>query len=394
MTPRPGGALVLGADYRALGVVRSLGRRGVPACVLREPGEPLAALSRYAGHHLPWPPGGEEDRVAFLLRLGRGDLAGWALVPSSDEAAALVARHHACLAEHFVLTSPAWETLRWAYDKRLTHALAQRAGVAAPRTERPGTVEAARALTLDYPVALKPAVKASFNALTAAKAWRADDPGELAARFARAAELLDPDLLLVQELVPGGRDAHLSFAALCDQGEVLASLTARRTRQYPADFGRASTLVETIECPEIVGPSRRLLEAIAYSGVVEVEYKRDPRDGVPKLLDMNPRVWGWHSLGARAGVDFPDLLWRWICGEPVPPARALPGVRWLRITTDTPTAVRELVGGRLPAGEYLRSLRGPRAAAIFAWDDPLPGLLEVPVLALTLARRMATGGAV
>jgi hypothetical protein len=40
----PSGALVLGADYRALGAVRSLGRRGVPVRVVREPGEPLASM--------------------------------------------------------------------------------------------------------------------------------------------------------------------------------------------------------------------------------------------------------------------------------------------------------------------------------------------------------------
>jgi hypothetical protein len=39
-------------------------------------------------------------------------------------------------------------------------------------------------------------------------------------------------------------------------------------------------------------------------------------------------------------------------------------------------------------------LRGPREHAIFARDDLLPGLLELPLLASVLARRLARGSGV
>jgi D-aspartate ligase len=388
----PGGALVLGADYRALGVVRSLGRRGVPVWVLSEPAEPLASISRYASRHLPWPVG---DRLAFLRDLAEHDgLRGWALIPSADETAALVARHHAELGDLYVHTLPPWGIVRWAYDKRLTYEAAARARVPSPRTARPRTPEEAAAVDVPFPVVLKPAIKESFNALTAAKAWRVDRREDLPERFAEAAALVDPDVLMVQELVPGGGEAQFSYAALCRDGVPLAALTARRTRQYPADFGRASTFVETVACPEVIEPSERFVAEIGYTGLIELEYKRDPRDGVLKLLDVNPRVWGWHTLCGRAGIDFPWLLWLLVSGQDVPPARARDGVGWLRLTTDTPTAVRELLARRLPVREYARSLRRPRESAIFAWDDPMPGLAEVPVLAYVLARRLLQGGAV
>jgi predicted ATP-grasp superfamily ATP-dependent carboligase len=178
---------------------------------------------------------------------------------------------------------------------------------------------------------------------------------------------------------------------LCRDGSPVAAVTARRTRQYPADFGRASTFVETVECPEVVEPSLRLLREIGYTGLIEIEYKRDPRDGELKLLDMNPRVWGWHSLCARAGVDFPWLLWLLVSGKDLPPSRARTGVRWRRCTTDMPTAFTELLRRRLSVREYARSLRWPRESAIFAWDDPVPGLIEVPVLAYTAAQRLWAG---
>jgi predicted ATP-grasp superfamily ATP-dependent carboligase len=133
---------------------------------------------------------------------------------------------------------------------------------------------------------------------------------------------------------------------------------------------------------------------LGFTGLVELEFKHDPRDGMFKLLDVNPRVWGWQSLCGRAGVDFPVLQWRMLCGEHVPAVRAHNGVRWRRVATDTPTAVREVLRGRLPIRRYLSSLRPGGAGAIFAWDDPLPGLAELPVLAYVLGRRLLGGGAV
>jgi D-aspartate ligase len=390
----PGGALVLGADYRALGVARSLGRRGVPVAMVCEPGEPLARASRYVRRRYRWPAREPERRVAFLVDLAvRHGLAGWAVIPSSDEAAALVARHHARLAAHLRPTVPPWSVLRWAYDKRLTHELARCAGVPGPRTFSVGH-DGACPERVPLPAVVKPAVKPELNALTAAKAWPAATRSELEARLAEATALADPETLMVQELVPGGGDQQFSYAALCEDGRPLLELTARRTRQYPADFGRASTFVETVDRPELVPPSRRLLRELGWTGLIEVEYKRDVRDGTLKLLDLNPRVWGWHTLGGRAGMDFTWALWRHVCGRSVDGAAARPGVGWLRLSTDTPTAARELLARRLPVREYARSLRPPRERAIFAWDDPLPGLAELPVLCYVATRRLLHGAAV
>src|SRR5262249_49632620 len=69
--PAPGGAVVLGGDYRALGVVRSLGRHGVPVAVVREGDDRLAALSRFAKRRFPWPDVDEGEQVAYLLELAR-----------------------------------------------------------------------------------------------------------------------------------------------------------------------------------------------------------------------------------------------------------------------------------------------------------------------------------
>jgi predicted ATP-grasp superfamily ATP-dependent carboligase len=388
------GALVIGADYRALGVVRSLGRRGIRVQVLRHGDDRLATASRYCERTLKLPHG-DDAALAFLLELADSGLADWTLFASADETAALVGRNHAALAARYRLTTPPWETVQFAHDKRLTYRFAEETGVAEPpRTWYPRDAAEVAALDCPFPVALKPAVKEGLNRLTAAKAWRVESRDELVARYADACTLVSPDVLMVQEIVDGGGESQLSYAALCADGVPLASVVARRTRQYPMDFGRASTHVETVEDPEVERHAVALLARLRFDGVVEVEFKRDPRDGRLKLLDVNPRVWGWHTLCGRAGVDFPYLMWRHANGEAVPETTALAGVRWVRMSTDLPTVLKEIRRGRLSIREYLRSLRPPRESAIFAWDDPLPGLLEGPLLAGVLVQRLARGGVV
>jgi len=387
------GALVMDADYRGLAVVRSLGRHGIPVWVLEHGDQLLATLSRYNRRTLSWPSQDEEEKVNFLVNLAdREGIRDWVLFPTGDQGAALVARHHQTLGEHFQLTTPSWDLLQWSYDKRLAYQLADRVGVSHPWTMYPANGEEVAASDCLYPVVLKPAYRSCFNRFTASKAWRIDTREQLLARYDEAKTLVDPSILMIQELIPGGGESQFSFTALCQDGRPIASLTARRSRQIPMDFGRASTFVETVDDPATSAAAARLLDALRYTGIVEVEFKRDPRDGKLKLLDINPRVWGWHSLCGSAGVDYPYLLWLLTIGEPIPATEAAVGVRWVRMSTDAPTAIREILRGRLALREYLRSIRPPLSPAIYASDDPLPGVLEIPLLAYLAGKRIFSGG--
>ncbi len=387
------GAIVIGGDYRGLGLARSLGRRGIPVWVLWEQEERLATTSRYVRRSVAIGRRGE-PLPEELLRIAREEgLGGWALFPTSDHTVAAVARAYSELANVFTMTTPPWDVVRWAHDKRLTAQLAQTAGIESPRTFFPRDSTELAALECEFPVILKPAVKEEFNRFTAAKAWRVDDKRSLVARYDEACLFVSPETIMVQEFIPGGGGCQFSFAALCSEGQPLASIVARRTRQFPPDFGRASTFVETVDEPGVIEASLEILAAMRATGLVELEYKRDPRTGVLKLLDVNPRAWGWHSVGARAGVDFPYLLWQLVHGNPVQKVHGAAGVKWRRLSWDLVGLATELSRGRLAVRGYA-SFGGPRVAAIFAADDPLPGLLEVPLLVFILCARLARGDGV
>ncbi len=382
------GALVIGGDYRGLGIVRSLGRRGIPVWVATRD-DRLAAYSRYATRALPWPEGSDDDEAAYLLRLAEEHgLDGWVLFPTSDASAELVSRNHSKLSRHFRLTTSPREQYEIAQDKRLVHDRAAALGIDVPETRSPVSLEEVAALDLEYPVILKPASGVIDNPITADKVWRVEDRAELLERFAEASAFLPAGQLMIQEIIPGGGEHQVAFAAACRDGEVFAFVTARRHRQIPMDFGRASTFVETIDFPEIIEPATRIIADIGLTGLVEVEFKHDPRNDKLKILDVNARVWGWHSIGAAAGVDFPFLAWQLARGETVAHAQGRAGVRWVRLSTDLATSWREIVRGRMGVGAYVRSLRPPLEGPLAARDDPRPGLMEMPLLGRRFARRL------
>ena len=152
-------------------------------------------------------------------------------------------------------------------------------------------------------------MRTTRNAFTQAKAWRADTPRRTRSqRYRDAAKLVGYDNVVVQELIPGGGEAQFSYAALWHHGKPVAELTARRTRQYPVDFSYTSTFVEIVANDKVKAAATALLTAVAFEGLVEVEFKFDARDEQFKVLDVNPRAWSWLALCESAGCDLALMM--------------------------------------------------------------------------------------
>jgi predicted ATP-grasp superfamily ATP-dependent carboligase len=382
------GAVLIGGGCQGLGIARSLGRRGIPVCLIDDETS-IARASRFVQDTIRVRDLRTDEALldALAVANGRLRLTGWVLYPTREENIAGIAANRDILRQDFRVPTPGLASIRHAWDKREVYGLAERLAIPVPRTWFPRSEEDLAGIEVDDPVVLKPAIKEHFFYTTRAKAWRADSAGELVAAFRRATEIMPASEIIVQEMIPGGGEQQYAYCAFFRQGCPVGSMTVRRRRQHPSDFGVASTFVETIDLPELAEPSCRFLTAIDYYGLVELEFKRDPRDGFCKLLDVNARTWGYHSVGGPAGVDFPYLLFRDQIGAPVEEAHARPGVRWIRLSTDVPNALRDMWAGRLRPGEYLRSLGGVRTEAVFSINDPLPGLYEIALLPYLAVKR-------
>jgi D-aspartate ligase len=371
------GALIVGGSHGSLCVARSLGRQGIKAAFVgNEPS--IAQFSHYVTNALSWGGPDQAGAAAELMDIGRRHgLDGWLLIPGADSEARLLSQHKAELSTLFRLKLPDWDAMQWAYDKTLTYERAAALGIGFPLSYKPHTPQDVVGLDCKFPLILKPTARERKNAFTRAKAWQVDDREALIARYQEAFTLVGADGIVLQELIPGGGEAQFSYAAVWHCGAPVASLVARRRRQFPIDFGLTSTFVETIENDEVEAMAVRFLKSIDYDGMVEIEFKYDSRDGRYKILDVNARSWTWCALGGLAGVDFPYILWGLAMGEQVPPCRGRAGATWMLGIRDLMAAAQGILAGVLTARGYVQSLRTPMVFGAYTADDMLPGAMEI-----------------
>ncbi|WIG59191.1 MAG: hypothetical protein OJF49_001938 [Ktedonobacterales bacterium] len=385
------GAVLLGSDFKALAVARSLGRHGIP-CAVIDTTPRSAWYSRYVTQRFTWPDSMEDPAfVSYLLRLAKEHgLERWVLVPMQDEVVELVARHHEQLGAVYQLATQDWSVLRWAGDKRLTDRMARETGVPYPQTWYPASVDELDGLDITYPVIVKPAISVHLQYAIRLKALPANNLDELRSQYARAASIISADEIMIQEIIPGGGTQQYSVANYCKDGEPVLRMTAQRIRQYPIDYGLGSSFVRAVEVPELYDLSDRVLRFMGVTGMAEVEFKLDPRDHQYKLLDINVRPWGWHGLCRACGLDFPYIHYRDILGHAPQPATPRYGARWLRAITDLPAGVQLMRAGMTTPLAYAQSLFGKNVYSVLDWRDPLPALGDFgSVLTRALSARLA-----
>lgn len=376
-TEKPG-AVILGGDMVGLGILRSLWRKRIPSIILdHELCIAQFSNQKKAFFRCPSFKGNDRELISFLENLAKKlRLNGWVIYPTRDEAVHFLAKNGNKLEEFFKVGAPDWRVVEIFYDKRKTNDIAGRLNIPMPKTWIANKLRDIDSFDIEFPAIIKPAIRDEFFPVIKKKAILVNNRHELKEEFKKGCEVVDPSEILIQDLIPGGPENLYSFCPFFKDGTVFARVVARRTRQHPMDFGHASTFVEIVDIPELERMGAKLLSAANYRGICEVEFKYDERDKTYKLLEVNTRAWGWHTIGLGAGVNFSHLLYKDLIGEEVPVIDAVTPVKWLRLATDVPTAFKEIIKGRLSFWEYMSSLKGKKEFAVFSWRDPLPFFME------------------
>lgn len=339
-----------------LAAIRSLGRAGTRVLAVDHRPSALGFRSRYAERFLCPDPHDDERRfVAFIRALGE-----LVVFPTHDEGLNVIAKHLGDLPE--VLAPFAdWDVLESVQSKRSQLEHAEAAGVDIPRTAYPATADEARAAAEDIglPVLVKPEHPIGFKQRFRRQAFQCETLDEVERAYTDAQEF-GP---MVQELIPGGDDTLYTVGSyLRRDGTPLGVFSGRKLRQTPPGIGTCR-VGEAVWVGEAVDAALRLLNEFGYYGLSQVEFKRDPRDGGFKLMEINPRLWQWHGLATACGVDLPRIAYADLVGEVPPPSEMNGhGKRWA-IT---------LLPGERPAPQ-----RPPYVDAVFARDDPKPGLVHL-----------------
>ncbi|HEY6150350.1 MAG TPA: hypothetical protein VIW19_07505 [Gaiellaceae bacterium] len=347
---RPSAVVVDVGWVNGLAAIRSLGRAGVKVLAVDHRRSALGFRSRYAEPHLSPDPQDEDAFVSFLAGL---ELEGAPIFPTHDEPLNSIARAGDRLSERFLFPFPRWEVLQRIQSKRSQLEAAERVGIPVPRWSTTLSDD------LAYPVLVKPSTTEGFKRRFGRQAFRCANRAEAERAWAEAEEY-EP---LVQEFIPGGDDELYTLGSyLAADGEPLGVFCGRKLRQTPPGVGTCR-VGEAVWVDEVVDQGLEFLRELGHVGLSQVEFKRDPRDGSYRLMEVNPRLWQWHGLAAACGVDLPKIAYEDLTGERPDPVSMNGRRRRWAIT---------LLPGERPAPQ-----RPPYVDAVFARDDPKPALVQV-----------------
>lgn len=374
----------------SLGVIRSLGRKGIHVIGLDYLPMSVGFRSRYCtGKLCPDPGHGEGPFIDFLLSLGRSLATKGVLFLMDDFYVFLATKYREDLEKYFLFPYLESDTLHHCMDKRKMMETVRALQIPLPDSYwsdlREDIVKVARHIR--YPAIIKPIGKFEIEGnqaqniyrffLKFGKALRVTDAEELVRLWEETRRLgLN---ILIQEEIPGDASFLYSLGVCCsNDSEILAAFTGRKLRQIPPDFGTC-TLAEGCHVPELIEYGRKYLKKIRFRGIAELEFKKDPGDGRFKFLEINPRAWTWISLATACGVDLPHIAYLDLTGQKVhTPCQADCAVKWVDLGKDILCYLKYGRGNRFtkktPFREWLVSLRGPKRDIYFDGSDPLPGI--------------------
>jgi len=368
--------LILGSGIGALGAIRALRRAGIPAFVHTEVG----GVERTSRWYRPAPVRRIDTSTPLAQVLDAVMLEQAVLLPCSDAWAREVASLPAAYRDRFPSSISGADTIAQLVDKAGLSRLLTEADVPHPVTRDVADEVALEALPdrVLEGAFLKPRDSQAFFARFGVKAFQVSSRAEALERLgdARASGLA----MLLQEYIPGAPDLHYFLDGFVDaSGRIRGTLARRRYRMHPRDFGNSSYMesVPREEMAQAIDAMHALVAHTGFRGIFSTEFKRDPRDGLFKLIEVNARVWWYVEFAARCGLDVCSMAYRDALGDVVPEVRDYRvGARLAYPYYDYFACRDARREGTLSLGSWIGSWIGAQQP-LFNWDDPRPALLEV-----------------
>ena len=351
------------AWHLTLTVMRSLGRRGVR--VMAGDTAICRLKSRYCQQYTCYPDPKSENFVNTLYNIinkTRSDV----LIPMGNATIIPISMNKKVFEEITSVPIPDFDKVKTAYDKYESVRSASNIGIPIPETYLVQNEKEMDRISqrIEYPAIIKPRESEG----SAEGVMRVNTPEEMRNAYEKL-RIIHGDVV-VQEYIPGGSKQMRMVNVLYDKNsEPVVIFTAKKIREYPITGG-ITTFGESSWEPEIAEMGQKLFDAWKWYGVAEIEFKVDPRDGVPKLIEVNPRFWSYLQLPIYCGVDFPYLLYKVSVNEHVRRVKKYKvGVKYVHPLKD----ILSVVGILRSGGNHniLRSYRGEKTYAISALDDPI-----------------------
>lgn len=361
--------------HGALAVARTLGRLGVPVYAVVEDAYTPLATTRYLTKAFVWDscPTDPESFVKAMSLIGECIARPTIVIPMDDLSAVFVAENAASLAPRFIIPPVPPQLPHQLANKACLHALCAEIGIPLARSVVPHSFEDVRAFieVTEFPVVVKAAEQ--WLPLKDTFVTKVIQTPEQLFNLCENYNYEGSQSLIIQEHIPG--DDWVCHGYYNSEKNINVTFTGRKLRSYPPDAGSTSLGLsldnKTLRCA-----SERFLKAVAYSGIIDMDWRQDERDGQFKILDCNPRVGqNFRMFENTSGIDVVRAQHLDLSGRRIDKTAQMEGRLFTVESFYALALLRRLPRGasKQDASKYLP----PKGRELAWWssDDPVPFLM-------------------
>lgn len=384
-------ALIFKADrvpfsHGALGIARTLGTLGVPVYAIVEDAYTPLAFSRYVTKAFVWKnwPGDRDLFVKAILTIGKTIGQPTVLIPMDDLSAIFVAESEASLSQLFIFPHPPPNLPRLLANKASFYALCGRIGIHCARSIVPSSADDIDEFIkhAGFPIVMKVAEQWRL------KGYQYYNPKiihnrEMLFEIFRRVKYDELPPIVLQEYIAG---EDWIYHGYCNSKiDLYLGFTGKKLLDYPVGAG-STALGLSYHNEELHSLNEAFLRAISYSGICDVDWRLDERDGQYKVLDCNPRVGlNFQMFENTAGIDVVRAQHLDTTGRRV---NCVPMIQGRLFTVET-LYLRSFLAGesrsRAMSEVSMKSII-IRRLAWWNWRDPLPFFVMSVRLALGILR--------
>ncbi|MCH6264776.1 MULTISPECIES: carbamoyl-phosphate synthase [Neobacillus] len=370
-------AVVLDMSATGIGIVRSLAQKGIKVYAFDTLGKYKIGKTRHAiCGACPNPVTEEEALLYFLCQVGLNFSQKAVMLAGSDDYVHFISKNRYVLSQYYRFLLPEHSLIEAVLDKRLTYELAVKSGVPCPKTfivnDEQQLVQIIGQLI--FPCILKPVHSSHFRSNIDHKLYKKailiEDAAQLQEEYLFYRQYGE---LMIQEAIPGEENAIFSVKTFFDKKMDLKGLWMnQKLHQFPPHFGSSALVVSKRE-EEVIKLAVPFLKSIEMKGLAIAEFKKDPRDGKFKFIEINPRIGLTQGLSIACGVDLAYLYYLSLTNQdPEPVVVQKDGIKWVYFVRDFLSFRQKKRLGEMTFFEWLKGLSGKKVEALFRWDDPLP----------------------
>ncbi|MEN8134272.1 MAG: hypothetical protein ABFS18_01880 [Thermodesulfobacteriota bacterium] len=366
-------AIILTSHTMGLGVIRSLGIMGVPLYVFYYDKIDMGYVSKYVKEaiHCPHPEKNESEFIKVIVEYAE-QLTGSLLIPADDATLSVVSKNKPTFEKHYKVACPGWETTIKYIDKKYTYELADKIGVPCPRTIVPQNIDEVHSYSRDiqYPCIVKPCESHKYYEVFKKKMTIVHNQEEMVSAYQEATH--EGIEVMIQEYIPGGDSNGVNYNSHIHEEKTVVDFTAEKVRYSPPGIGVPRVVVSKY-IPEVIDSGRKILRAMGYHGYSCTEFKKDPRDGIYKLMEINGRHNRSTLLAVRCGINFPWIEYAHFFDKEIKFNHdCKDGIYWVDELRDIIHSIKYFKEERYSFKQYIRPYINPNIFAILDVKDMRP----------------------